>query len=496
FVTALRALLDFRYSGQAQRFSQTSSLRVQTALKEFHESKSVILELKARVNPKGKPIDHWEIPKLEFMQSVEPSIRASGPIMQWTADITEHAHITLVKDPARSGNNHDFEIQICRSLDRLDRIRRFDLMTAMKDASVDFRLEDVEGDEGQGQGAEGLQVDEDEDMELEITKISSTEKLVTHLNPVSKKLFGSFRPKQNFFLKARLLERAPSAPLPHRSFVDNVTGEISAFSLVRDPDLKTQTIEEASRLYSLSDFHGACSDLIDRIKSGTKIFTIGGRRTGNTQSPLPFYRVKLWSRLRIQSRTYFNLDLLTDPHTIFSAPPGPGWEFGRQNAVIVNVDQSFQWPRSSLEGHAIVLVKMIFTVAQPRRPSLPIEGTHRFLAYCERLDIVNQPPPPPQYQHLPCYRACPFRYPDYSTGCYILKRARRADGTPMGDIIPVSQFRSFADICPLYRGNPHPSLLKSTSQYHSDEFLLNKYFNKETFFALDKVDFCVTPSIK
>ncbi|KAJ3924356.1 MAG: hypothetical protein NXY57DRAFT_877154, partial [Lentinula lateritia] len=239
---------------------------------------------------------------------------------------------------------------------------------------------------------------------------------------------------------------------------------------------KTQTIEEASGLYFLSDFHGACSDLIDRIKSEMKILTIGGRRTGNMQSPLPFYRVKLWSRLRIQSRTDFNLDLFTDPHTIFSAPPGPGWEFGRQNAVIINVDQSFQWPRSSLEGHAIVLVKMIFTVAQPRRPSLPIEGTHRFLAYCECLDIVNQPPPPPQ--------ACPFRYPDYSTGCYVLKRARRADGTPMGDIIPVSQFRSFADICPLYRGNSHPSLLKSTSQYHSDEFLLNKYFNKETFFAL------------
>ncbi|KAJ3859260.1 hypothetical protein EV359DRAFT_86613, partial [Lentinula novae-zelandiae] len=261
FVMSLRALLDFCYSGRAQRFSQTSSLRVQTALKEFHE----------RAN-------HWEIPKLEFMQSVEPSICASGPIMQWTADIMEHAHITLVKDPARSGNNHNFEIQICRSLDRLDRVRRFDLMTAMKDASVDFRLEDVEGDEGQEQGAEGLQVDKEEDMELEITKISSTEKLVTHLNPVSKKLFGSFRPKQNFFLKARLLERAPSAPLPHRSFVDNVTGEISAFSLVRDPDLKTQTIKEASRLYSLSDFHGACSDLIDCIKSGTKIFTIGGRK--------------------------------------------------------------------------------------------------------------------------------------------------------------------------------------------------------------------------
>ncbi|KAJ3913110.1 hypothetical protein F5877DRAFT_71831 [Lentinula edodes] len=240
----LCALLDFCYSGQAQRFSQASSLQVQTALKEFHENKSVILELKARVNPKGKSIDHWEIPELEFMQSVEPSICASGSIMQWTADIMEHGHITLVKDPAQSGNNHDFEIQICRSLDCLDHVRRFDLMTAMKDASIDFRLENVEGDEGQEQGAEGLQVDEEEDTELEITKILSTEKLVTHLNPVSKKLFRSFRPKQNFFLKARLLKRAPSAPLPHRSFVNNVTGEISAFSLVRDPDLTTQTIEE------------------------------------------------------------------------------------------------------------------------------------------------------------------------------------------------------------------------------------------------------------
>ncbi|KAJ3884650.1 hypothetical protein GG344DRAFT_83715 [Lentinula edodes] len=253
---ALCALLDFCYSGQAQRFSQASSLQVQTALKEFHKNKSVILELKARVNPKGKPIDHWEIPELEFMQSVEPSICGSGSIMQWTADIMEHAHITLVKDPAQSGNNHDFEIQI-----------------SMKDASIDFRLEDVEGNEGQEQGAEGLQVDEEEDTELEITKILSTEKLVTHLNPVSKKLFRSFWPKQNFFLKARLLERAPSAPLPHCSFVNNVTGEISAFSLVRDPDLTTQTIEE----------------------SGTKIFTVGGKRTGNTQSPLPFY----WICLRI-----------------------------------------------------------------------------------------------------------------------------------------------------------------------------------------------------
>ncbi|KAJ3804525.1 hypothetical protein F5876DRAFT_53270, partial [Lentinula aff. lateritia] len=245
------------YAGQAPRFNQTSTLRVQTALNEFHENKDIIQDLKARVNSKGVPIVHWEIPKLEFMQSVAPSISASGPIMQWTADTTEHAHITLVKDPARSGNNHDFEVQICRHLDHQSRVRRFDLVTAMVDAGVDFHLDDIEGDEGRGDIGHDREERDEEDEEVD-TKISSSEELMTRLHPVSQKLFGSFRPKQNFFLKARLLKQDASALLPLRIFTDNVSGEISAFKVNRDPDLKTLTIEQVSDLYSLPDFSGAC----------------------------------------------------------------------------------------------------------------------------------------------------------------------------------------------------------------------------------------------
>ncbi|KAJ4494093.1 hypothetical protein C8J55DRAFT_416949 [Lentinula edodes] len=498
FVAALRALMDFRYAGQAPRFNQASTLRVQTALNEFHENKDIIQDLKARVNPKGVPIVHWEIPKLEFMQSVAPSISASGPIMQWTADTTEHAHITLVKDPARSGNNHDFEVQICRHLDRQSRVRRFDLVTAMVDAGVDFRLDDIEGDEGRGDiGHDREERDERDEEDKEVdAKISSSEELMTRLHPVSQKLFGSFRPKQNFFLKARLLKQDASALLPLRIFTDNISGEISAFKVNRDPDLKTLTIEQVSNLYSLPDFSGACLDFLERIQAKTQTFVIGGRRSLNQSISLPFTRVKVWSRIRIQTKTYFNTDLLADSHTIFAAPPSPGWEFGRQNAAVVNINSSFEWPRSSLEGHCVVLVKIIFTVAQPRKPSPPVDGTHRFLAYCERLDVVNQPPPPLEYRSLPGYNAWPSHFPDYSSGCFILKRARRADGTPFGDIIPVSQFRSLVDICPRYRSTPHASLTRSSSQYHSDEFFLNKYFNKELFFTLDKVDPCLTSTVK
>jgi len=37
--------------------------------------------------------------------------------MQWTADVTEHAHVTEIKQPARSGNNQDYYAQIAQHLD-------------------------------------------------------------------------------------------------------------------------------------------------------------------------------------------------------------------------------------------------------------------------------------------------------------------------------------------------------------------------------------------
>ena len=62
-------------------------------------------------------LDHWNIPKLEMMLSVALGIPAMGTIGQWSADITEHAHIDIVKDPAQSSNNQNFDSQICCYLD-------------------------------------------------------------------------------------------------------------------------------------------------------------------------------------------------------------------------------------------------------------------------------------------------------------------------------------------------------------------------------------------
>ena len=128
FLTAIRALLDFRYLAQMPRFDDNNLNRIKASLDAFHENKSAIISAGGRQGSNG-PLDHWQIPKIELLQHVVPSIRASGAIMQWTADVTEHAHVTEIKQPARSGNNQDYYAQIARHLDRSDKCFRFDLAT-------------------------------------------------------------------------------------------------------------------------------------------------------------------------------------------------------------------------------------------------------------------------------------------------------------------------------------------------------------------------------
>ena len=105
FLIAIRASMDFRYLSQAREIDDEGCAIISTALDEFHQHKSAIIEAGARVGKGNRPIDNWYIPKLELMQSVVPNIRANGAPIQYSADVTEHAHITKIKNPARAGNN-------------------------------------------------------------------------------------------------------------------------------------------------------------------------------------------------------------------------------------------------------------------------------------------------------------------------------------------------------------------------------------------------------
>ena len=127
FVIAIRALMDFRYLAQSRLLNDNSLSKLSASLKLFHEHKQTILDIGAHVGKGNKWLDHFQIPKLELMHGVVPSVVESGAVIQWSADRTEHAHITGIKVPGRSGNNQDHNPQICRWLDRSEKHQKFPL---------------------------------------------------------------------------------------------------------------------------------------------------------------------------------------------------------------------------------------------------------------------------------------------------------------------------------------------------------------------------------
>ena len=127
-------------------------------------------------------------------------------------------------------------------------------------------------------------------------------------------------------------------------------------------------------------------------------------------------------------------------------------------------------------------VRALFTpVSLSAAPSL-----NCFLAYCERYEILRRPDPPSSYQELTLFNAIPGRTPDYYTGCYMLRRCFRGSGQPMGDIIPVSQFRALVDVIGKFGEKADNRLTMQTSTSYCEELYLNKYFTPELFFTLEK----------
>ncbi|KIM52514.1 hypothetical protein SCLCIDRAFT_140983 [Scleroderma citrinum Foug A] len=155
--------------------------------------------------------------------------------------------------------------------------------------------------------------------------------------------------------------------------------------------------------------------------------------------------------------------------TVIAAPPSTTWPHGQYDAVLVNVDSSKEWPKSGLEGHCITELQLIFCLVPPhgQRP----HWNNRFLAYIQRFDIVPQSGG--EYDPITCM--------------HVLHRAKRANGKYFGDILPLNQLQAPVNLVLHFRktANKHLSSMNSTALLQ--EFWLNKYWEKEFFYALTSV---------
>lgn len=119
-------------------------------------------------------------------------------------------------------------------------------------------------------------------------------------------------------------------------------------------------------------------------------------------------------------------------------------------------------------------IRLIFRVVNTD-VTAPLVGTDRFLTYVQRFDVIPQP-----------YEGNMGPYPDPATKMFILKRAQRSDRTIMGNVVHLSQLRTPVNLIPRFGKKADPRLTKETALEYSSDFSLNKYFDKEMFYALDQ----------
>ncbi|KAI0039113.1 hypothetical protein FA95DRAFT_1504627 [Auriscalpium vulgare] len=430
FVTCIRALMEFRYLSQSPSIDTLARDRIAAKLSEFHQHKQVIIDSRARRGKANKIIDNWHIPKLELMQSVVPSIQEMGAPIQWTADVTERSHITLVKNPFRSSNRRDFDSQICRYLDREEKCRSFDMALALQ-GLASARHEDAPSGTNEDDLDPSVVVDAPQ---------TSWRRLTV----------------RNYFKLAAL-------PSPSQRTLSTAS---TAFHLNLRPAIAQVTVDEAASLYNLPDLRPALVDYMTRRHqgSGPSPYVIGGRRAAPQRASLPFDHLEVWHNVRIQTRSVYGDHPVLPPQNVHACPPSESWPYGRCDNALVIDDPSVIWPGHGIRG----ILKMILRPIMRNSPTAA--SATPYLVYAQRLDIVSQGP---------AVDGWPVVEP--ATGMYVLKRATRADKTYLGDVIPLSQIRLALDVVPRFGDKADSRLTARNSKAFSQEFYLNKYVDKEIF---------------
>ena len=314
FVIAIRALMDFRYLAQARQIDDTILLRIASSLQLFHLHKQSILDLRGRVGKGNKPMDHFQIPKLELMHGVVPSTTSSGAVIQWSADTTERAHITEVKVPGRSGNNRSYNPQICRWLDRSEKHRNFSLALSLQ--NIHHSRHDLDEDDLDPPDQELTDnIDDDHD-----------ERVPYGPQPTAQ--------PQDFFARSAWLSSniTTSTLLPLRTFHTETT----AFQLNRLPGLKKATVDEIAIKFKIPDLRPALADYVRRARElYSTTFKLGQRRVSPLDANLPFTHIEVWHSVRMQMQTTDATDITT-PQRVCASPPSKEWPFGRYDTVLLS----------------------------------------------------------------------------------------------------------------------------------------------------------------
>lgn len=367
FLIAIRARMDFFYMGQCEEPDDHIVNGIAASLNLFHLHKDAIIAAGARRGKAG-PIKHWKIPKLELMQSVAPLIRELGSAIQYSADHTEKSHIKTVKEPFRESNHRDVDPQICRSMDREEKRRNFDLATSMKlealeRASAPTTVEQSSVHQGPTDGDNSdsdddaifYEPDIDSDLGLSQSYVAPATSNSAHPS-TGQTLAPVPTPHTEYNAGPRrrvrdLFHDALCAKPTHRTFATPST----AFHLSNRPEYSRLTIAEAASIFKLPDLHPALADYVSRrTQAQQEPRTISGRRIGTNATSLPFKQLDIWTNVLVQTKPLYAQSDASRVHNVQARPPSGEWPYGYCDPVLLSTDPSVVWPGSGIRGKSYI----------------------------------------------------------------------------------------------------------------------------------------------
>jgi hypothetical protein len=293
-----RAYCNFSYLAQYQYHNNATLQYLEEALRIFHRTKGEYIKLGVRKT------GHLQIPKLYGMLFYSRHIREMGSSSQYSTEIVESLHRPLAKEPYTFTNRKNFAIQMCRRLDRVDRMAHLQELIEFADRQ-----------------------DEIDWMNTAVSVYSPRYK---------KRAIANYLQSQQDPKEARSVRNRMSASrlwLSDRPHLMAVDIETIAFTY-QLPDLVAQLHRYLLNLYF---FKGGISTLADQ--------------------QLQVACIDVWRKLTIRAPDVQDDELVSMEHSVEAVPPSPDLPYGRCHCVLVHCGD--QAAATGIEGTLLELIERL-----------------------------------------------------------------------------------------------------------------------------------------
>jgi Plavaka transposase len=280
----LRAFNDFIYIVQYRSHSEDTLRYLDDALSSFNETKDEYIRLGVRRGVNGT-INHFKIPKLYTLRMFSPHVRLMGSSPQFSTEVIESNHRRLAKAPYKLTNRRNFAAQMCRRLDREERMLYHDEL--LEWCAKQDKLDAVNAS-------------------LARYSPSYQERMLEWHRTVSQDEEESARVTNRFKRSTHWLSDQPH--LPHAE------------------------LEAIAQLYHLHDLPDTLRHYIYSSMTPQDRILLGG-------DPPHIACLDVWRKLRIRVHDVQDDELFSQAHSIEAVPPSIAFPYGHCHCVLVRWDE-------------------------------------------------------------------------------------------------------------------------------------------------------------